>query len=130
MNPLIFLAMGLFSTTTVLLEGWIWHYITQLDWYAIKQQNKQTNLPLNSNSHNFFSRSVGTVPRTLMTIGIIIIFIYSFFNPLARFTYLSTFSLSFIFTLRSNVTTKSFKWQILFFLVVYISEMKLVDFYH
>ena len=30
------------STTTVLLEGWLWHYITQEGWYDIKQQNKQT----------------------------------------------------------------------------------------
>ena len=33
---------GLNSTTTVLLEGWIWHWITQEGWYATKQINKQS----------------------------------------------------------------------------------------
>ena len=33
---------GLNSTTTVLLEGESWHWITQGGWYAIKQ-NKHTN---------------------------------------------------------------------------------------
>ena len=33
---------GLKSTTTVLLEEWIWHKINQENWYAIKQQNKGT----------------------------------------------------------------------------------------
>ena len=26
----------LYWTTTVHLQGWLWHYITQEDWYAIK----------------------------------------------------------------------------------------------
>ena len=34
---------GLNSTTTVLLEGWVWHWITHKGWYDIKQRN-QTNL--------------------------------------------------------------------------------------
>ena len=28
------------STTTVLQEGWIWHWITRQGWYAIKQSNQ------------------------------------------------------------------------------------------
>ena len=31
---------GLNSTTTVLLEGWLWHWITYKGWYAIKQRNQ------------------------------------------------------------------------------------------
>ena len=29
----------LHSTTTVLPEGWLWHWITHEDWYTIKQKN-------------------------------------------------------------------------------------------
>ena len=29
---------GLNSTTTVLLEGWLWHLLTYKGWYAIKQK--------------------------------------------------------------------------------------------
>ena len=29
---------GLNNTTTVLLEGWIWHWITKEGWYAVKKQ--------------------------------------------------------------------------------------------
>ena len=28
------------STTTVLLEGWLWHLITHEGWYAIKRRNR------------------------------------------------------------------------------------------
>ena len=31
---------GLNSTTTVLLQGQLWHEITHKDWYAIKQRNQ------------------------------------------------------------------------------------------
>ena len=40
------LSYGLSSTTTFLLEGWIWHQITQEDWYAIKQQNKNHDVQM------------------------------------------------------------------------------------
>ena len=36
---------GLNSITTILLEGWLWHWITYKSWYAIKQRN-QTKLTL------------------------------------------------------------------------------------
>ena len=39
MNPLSY---GLDSTTTVLLEEWLWHYITHEGWYAITQRNQTT----------------------------------------------------------------------------------------
>ena len=50
MNSLILLPMG--STTTVLLEGWTWHQITQEGWYAIKQQNKLLNIGIVSEKEN------------------------------------------------------------------------------
>ena len=46
---------GLNSTTTVLLEGWIWHSITQEGWYAFKN-NKQTWF-LSSSSSSSLSRA-------------------------------------------------------------------------
>ena len=36
----LFPCMSLNSTTTVLLQGWIWHWITQESWYVIKQRNQ------------------------------------------------------------------------------------------
>ena len=54
----------------------------------------------------FYNPSV-TVPRTPITIGIIFTLMFQFFNSLVRSTYLSFFSLSFNFTLRSVETEKS-----------------------
>ena len=34
------LSYELDSTTTVVLEGWLWHWITYKGWYAIKQRNQ------------------------------------------------------------------------------------------
>ena len=42
---------GLDNTTTILLQGWLWYYITHEGWYAITQRN-QTN-PLWSLSLSF-----------------------------------------------------------------------------
>ena len=36
---------GLNSTSTVLLEEWLWHWITHKGWYAIKQRNQTKPLP-------------------------------------------------------------------------------------
>ena len=41
MNLLFPLSYGLNSSTTVILQGWIWHKITHKGWYAIKLR-KQT----------------------------------------------------------------------------------------
>ena len=36
------------STTTVLLQGWIWHWITHEEWYVFKEEilNSNTSVPL------------------------------------------------------------------------------------
>ena len=36
MNSFIPFSIRLNSTTTDVLQGWLWHYITHEDWYAIK----------------------------------------------------------------------------------------------
>ena len=56
------------------------------------------------------------VPRALITISITVTFMFqSFFSSLARFRYLSHFSLPFNFILWSAGTSKSTIWQVLFF---------------
>ena len=56
------------------------------------------------------------MPKALITIGIIVIFMFhSFFSSLARSRYLSLFSHSFSFILWSTGTAKSTILQILFF---------------
>ena len=40
MDHLIRLSYGLNSTTTVLLQVWLWHWITHEGWYAIKQRSQ------------------------------------------------------------------------------------------
>ena len=77
--------------------------------------------PLISSSPSLFSRSWGTVPMTQTTIGINITFIfYSFFSFLARSRYLSSFSISFVFTLRFTGMAESSWWQVLFCLLINI----------
>ena len=62
-----------------------------------------------------------TVPRALITNGIIVTFMFlSFFNALARSRYLSLFSLSFNFILLSAWTAKSTILQVFFFLMIII----------
>ena len=39
-NPLILQAYELNSTTSAFLQGWLWHWITNKVWYAIKQKKK------------------------------------------------------------------------------------------
>ena len=57
-----------------------------------------------------------SVPRAPITIGINVTFmLHSFFNSLARSRYLSFFSFSFSFNLRSAGTAKSTHLQVLFF---------------
>ena len=54
--------------------------------------------PLISKSSNSCTNPLVTVPRTPVTIGITVTFVfYSFINSLARYRYLSFFSLSFRF---------------------------------
>ena len=45
-NPLILLSRGLNSTTTV-LQGWLWHWITQEGWYTVKQRNQTAEWCIN-----------------------------------------------------------------------------------
>ena len=67
--------------------------------------------PLTSKSSSLFSNPLVPVPNAPITIGITVICIfYSFFNSLARSRYLSFFSHSFSFILRSVGTAK---WTIL-----------------
>ena len=65
--------------------------------------------PLISKSSSPFINPLSTVPRTLITIGMNITFMFhSFFNSLVKSRYLSFFSLSFNFTLSTIL-------QVLFF---------------
>ena len=38
---------GLNSITAFLLAGWLWHYITDKDWYAFKQRNQRGHTVIN-----------------------------------------------------------------------------------
>ena len=77
---------------------------------------KVSTRPPTSMSSSPFSNPLVTVPRAQITIGIIITFMFhSFFNSLARSSYLSFFSHSFSFILWSAGTTKSTILQFLFF---------------
>ena len=77
--------------------------------------------PLISKSSSPFNKSLLTVPRALIKIGITVTFMfYSFFNSLARSEYLSFFSFSFSFTLWSPGTAKSTIRQVLFFFLLII----------
>ena len=72
--------------------------------------------PLISKSSSPWINHWVTVPSSLITIGINIIFMfYCFFSSLARLWYLSLFSFSFSFTLWSAEMAKSTLWQVPFF---------------
>ena len=72
--------------------------------------------PPTSKSSSPFCNPLVTVPNTLITVGIIVTFMFhSFFQFLARSTYLPFFSHSFSFILWSTVTAKSTILQVLFF---------------
>ena len=74
-----------------------------------------TRLPT-SNSSSSFSNPLVTVLNAPITIGIIVTCMFhSFFNSLARSRYLSFFSHSFSFILRSAEIAKSTILQVLFF---------------
>ena len=72
--------------------------------------------PPTSKSSSPFSNPLVTDPNALITIGIIVTYMfYSFFNSLARSRYLSFFSHSFSFILWSAGRAKSTILQVLFF---------------
>ena len=84
--------------------------------------------PPNSKSSRPFNNPLVTVPKALITIGIIVTFMFhSFFNSLARSRYLSLFSHSFSFILWSAGTAKSTILQIFFFLLIIIRSGLLAD---
>ena len=73
-----------------------------------------------------FNNPLVIVPNPPITIGTIVTFMFhSFFNSLARSRYLSFFSLSFRFILRSAGTAESIILQILFFFFFFF----FVDYY-
>ena len=75
--------------------------------------------PQTSKSSRPFNNPLVIVPKTPITIGTIVTFMFhSFFNSLARSRYLSFFSLSFRFLLWSVGTAKSTILQILFLLII------------
>ena len=77
--------------------------------------------PPTSKSSSPFSNPLVTVPNTPITIGIIITCMFhSFFNCLTRSMYLSFFSLSFRFILRSAGTAKSIILQIFLFFLFFV----------
>ena len=84
--------------------------------------------PSTSKSSNPFSNSLVTVPNPPITIGIIVTCMFhSFFNSLARSRYLSLFSHSFSFLLRSVGTAKSTILQVLYFLLIIIRSGLLAE---
>ena len=74
-----------------------------------------TRLPA-SNSFSHFNEPLVTVPNAPITIGIIVTFMFhSFFDSQARARYLSFFSHSFSFIMRSAGIAKATILQIIFF---------------
>ena len=77
--------------------------------------------PPTSKSSRPFNNPLVIVPKSPITIGTIVTFMFhSFFNSLARSRYLSFFSLSFRFILWSTGTAKSTILQVLFFFLLII----------
>ena len=84
--------------------------------------------PPTSKSSCPFNNPLVIVPKALITVGIIVTFMFhSFFNALARSRYLSLFSNSFSFILWSAGTAKSTILQIFFFLLVIIRSGLLAE---
>ena len=82
--------------------------------------------PPTSKSSRLFNNPLVIVPKAPMTIGTIVTFMFhSFFNSLARSTYLSFFSHSFRFILWSAGTAKSTIFQILFFFLLIIIRSRI-----
>ena len=76
--------------------------------------------PLISKSSSPFNNPLTTVPRTPIIFGITVTFMFhSFFNSLIKSSYLSSFSLSFNFTLWSAGAAKFTIRQILFFFLFF-----------
>ena len=89
-----------------------------------------TRLPTSKSSRPFNNPLV-IVPRAPITIGTIVTFTFcSFFNSLARSSYLSFFSHSFSFILWSAGTAKSTIMQILSCLLITIRSGLLADYYY
>ena len=79
-------------------------------------------------SSNPFSNPLVTFPNRPITIGIIVTCMFhSFFNSLARLSYLSFFSHSFSFILWSARTAKLTILQVLFFLLIIIKSGLLAE---
>ena len=86
-----------------------------------------TRLPT-SKSSSPFTNPLVTVPNAPITIGIIVTCMFhSFFNSLARSRYLSLFSHSFSFILRSVGTAKSAILQVLFCSLIIIKSGLLAE---
>ena len=84
--------------------------------------------PPTSKSFNPFNNPLVTVPKAPIMIGTIITFMFhSFSNSLARFRYLSFFSLSFSFIQWSAETAKSKILQVFFFLLITIRSGLLAE---
>ena len=82
-----------------------------------------SNRPIIFKSSSPCTNLLVTVPGALITIGIIVTFIFhSFFNSLVRLRYLALFSHSFNFTLWSAGTAKSTIRQVLFFYYHYLKN--------
>ena len=83
---------------------------------------------LTSKSSSLFGNPLVTIPKAIITIGIIVTgMFHSFFNSLARSRYISFFSHSFSFILWSAETAKSTILQVLFFLLIIIRSGLLAE---
>ena len=85
--------------------------------------------PPTSKSSKLFNNPLVTVPKALITIGIIVTFMFRsfFFNSLARSRILSLFSHYFSFILWSAGTAKSTILQIFFFWLIIIRSGLLAE---
>ena len=86
--------------------------------------------PPTSKSSRPFNNHLVTVPKTLITIGIIVTFMsHSFFSSLARSRYLSLFSHSFSFVLWSAGTAKPTILQTFLFFFFFFFFFFFVNYY-
>ena len=84
--------------------------------------------PLISKSSSHFNNPLVTVPKTPITISIMVTFMFhSFFNPLARSRYISFFSHSFSFILLSAGRENTTSLQVLFLLLIIIRSVLLAE---
>ena len=119
MSSLLFTILQFFIS--VLADGFSLEFERQQVSSSLQDSSQDSGR--SSKSSGPFNNPLVIVPKALIIIGTIVTFMFhSFFNSLARSTYLSFFSHSFRFILWSAGTAKSTILQILFFLLIIIKS--------